>query len=69
MAKETKLDCALHCFCSFFVQAKRRKIREENKSRYGTVLLVRKNPNSFHVWDLFFGFNWALMFVLILFWL
>ena len=26
-------------------------------------LLVRKNPNSSHVWDLFVGLNWGLMFV------
>ena len=47
MEKETKLACALHCFCSFLVQAKRRKGKEEekskleeNKTRYGTLLFV-----------------------------
>ena len=29
-------------------------------------LLVRKNPNSSHVWDLFVGLNWGLMFVLVM---
>ena len=47
MEKETKLACALHCFCSFFVQAKRIKGKEEEtikleekKSRYGTLPFV-----------------------------
>ena len=31
--KETKLAYALHCFCSFFVQAKRRKGKEKEKSK------------------------------------
>ena len=48
--KETKLACALHCFCSFFVQAKRRKRKqeeknklEEKKSRYETLPLLVRN--------------------------
>ena len=77
MEKETKLSYSLHCFCSFLVQAKRRKGKEEEKSkleekksRYETLPFVnRKNPNSSHVWDVFVGLNWDLMFVLILFWL
>ena len=31
--RKTKLACALHCFCSFFVQAKRMKGKEEEKSK------------------------------------
>ena len=61
--KETKLACALHCFCSFFVQAKRKKGNEEEKASWKrrnqnmelSHLLVRKNPNSSHVWDPFVG--------------
>ena len=33
MEKETKLACALYCFCSFFVQAKRMKGKEEEKNK------------------------------------
>ena len=33
MEKETKLACALHCFCSFLVKAKRMKGKEEEKSK------------------------------------
>ena len=77
MEKETKQACALYCCCSFLVQAKRRKGKEEEKASWKrrnqgmelSHLFVRKNPKSSHVWDLFIGFNWGLMFVLILFWL
>ena len=47
MENETKLACALHCFSSFFVQAKRRNGKEEEnskleekKSRYETPPFV-----------------------------
>ena len=64
-------------FAHFFVQAKRRNGKEEEKASWKrrnqgmelSHLLVRKNPNSSNVWDLFIGFNWGLMFVLIFFWI
>ena len=65
MKKETKLACDLHFFCSFFVQAKRRKGKEEEKASWKkrnqgmelSYFLARKNPNSSNVWDLFIDFN------------
>ena len=35
MEKETKIACALPCFYSFFVQAKRMKGKKEEKKQVG----------------------------------
>ena len=71
--EDTKLSCALHFFLLIFGSSKEKEeekasCKRSNQGMKLSHLLVRKNPNSSHVWDLFVGFNWDLMFVLILFW-
>ena len=50
-------------------ERKRKKAswKRRNQGMELSHFLVRKNPNSSHVWDIFVGLNWGLMFVLILF--